>query len=147
MEPGPGGPDTPVFSGNFDGDGHAILNLRVNAPQKNELGLFGASRGVIENLAVTCLTTGSYYVGALVGANSGRVINCSGNGSVSGHTGVGGLVGSNAGRDAAVAGCTFSGTVNGKCNVGGLVGYNHAALSNSFANAITRGQVCVGALA
>ena len=62
------------FSGTFDGDGKTISNLTVNLPNNYNVGLFGHSKGTIQNVTLTNATVqGKNFVGGLVGSKSGTV--------------------------------------------------------------------------
>jgi filamentous hemagglutinin family protein len=141
------------FTGAFNGAGHTISNLAVNAAAAGleHAGLFG----VIGNGgAVTDLTlAGAYIQGTTnVGALAGRVyaaditdVTISGQ-SVSGTTSVGGLAGYlNGGTlDADSASLTVKGT---GVQIGGLVGYdNNGAITNSHASSVVEGGSWVGGL-
>ncbi|MEA1973519.1 MAG: GLUG motif-containing protein, partial [Candidatus Cloacimonadota bacterium] len=95
----PIGKTSPIFCGNYDGNGHTINNLYINRSSSIYIGLFGRTSGAtITNLGVVDADiSGSQYVGGLVGSNysSSEVINSYSTGSVSGGYRVGGLVGSN----------------------------------------------------
>lgn len=115
------------FTGSFDGNGHTISNLKINASSKHYIGLFGyvGTGGQLKNLGVrNANIQGSYYVGGLVGVNiSGTVSSCYATGTASGTSFVGGLVGDNA--SGTITSCYATGAVNGTGKyVGGLVGYS-----------------------
>jgi hypothetical protein len=86
------------FSGIFDGNGHAISNMNINASTHDYIGLFGyvTSPSQICNLGVVGVNVaGRSYVGGLIGCKVGASLtNCYTTGSVSGNSSVGGLVGS-----------------------------------------------------
>ncbi len=149
------------FSGRFDGLGHSIANLTVNAPSAQAVGLFGnTNNAVIRNLSITgtSAVTGALYVGAVVGAGNGTtsldnvhsLARVTGTNATNGD--VGGLVGytatgtignSSVGRGVAPV------QVSGGQYVGGLVGFQGSgALSNDDANvAITGSSIYAGGLA
>ena len=170
---GEGNPWTPIgwynsysnnnpFNGTFDGNGHKITGLYINASNSNYQGLFGyIDSGTVKKLGVvdayvtgkswvggvagyidgtvtdcynTGLVTGSNYVGGIVGTNSGTVTNCYNTGSVSGSSYVGGVVGVNS--YATVTNCYNTGSVSGSSYVGGVVGYiaGYDANDNTFTN-------------
>jgi hypothetical protein len=88
-----------TYSGHFDGQGHTISNLKINRPDAEYQGLFGAAVTIsITNLGVPeCSVTGGLYTGGLVGAG-GRygqvnISNSYTTGKVSGTAGTGGLLG------------------------------------------------------
>ena len=82
-----------LFRGTFDGNGHRIENLFINAPESPDAGLFGSSIGKIRRLAVVNAdVTGKNAAGALVAVLRGLVEACYTSGSVTGSR-AGGLVG------------------------------------------------------
>ena len=117
----PIGDDTTMFTGELNGNGFVIRNLKIHNKTDKYVGLFAASQGTIQNLGlVNVNVTGYGYeknaqntAGGLVGINGGTITNCFVNGNISmkgiesqhpdyeaswGITGyVGGLVGANAG--------------------------------------------------
>jgi hypothetical protein len=126
----------PYIAGEFDGDGHKILNLRLDLQSVPQAGLFGclASGGKITRVGVeNADITGSIHVGSLVGTiNGGSVSSSYFAGSVTGESNVGGLVGFL--HFGTVSDCYFiNGEVTGYNKVGGLVGENHyGTISNSY---------------
>lgn len=139
------------FSGEFDGKGHSIKNLRING--RCCLGLFGmlSFDACVHHLQVTDVNVvgGGACIGGLAGYNYGRVLSCHCTGSVLGYyqlffrrcdnrlataivpmrgpdavgsTYVGGLIGYN--QYGAVIDCHSSVTVTGYAHIGGLVGQN-----------------------
>ncbi|RKP55001.1 hypothetical protein D7Z26_07150 [Cohnella endophytica] len=115
------------FGGSLDGNGFIIMNLKINRPGDNLIGLFGKSAWdskfiniVLENMNVQ----GNNHVGGLVGYNEGGSINNSyATGSVGGDSYVGGLVGYNYGGTISNSYVTASAS-GAHFFVGGLVGYN-----------------------
>jgi hypothetical protein len=65
------------FSGQFDGGGHAIANLKITG-SNDYVGLFGSVDG--GNISKVCINSGSVsggnQVGGVAGINSGTVIAC-----------------------------------------------------------------------
>jgi hypothetical protein len=96
-----------VFSGTFDGNGHAISNITINQPQIYVgVGLFGVNFGSIRNLTVKNVdATGYYLAGGVVGMQGGTLENITLNGTntITGSQGVGGIAGVNFG---AMSNCT-----------------------------------------
>jgi hypothetical protein len=97
------------FDGVFDGSGHCIKNLRIDASSTGNdfLGLIGRTgpNSVVQdlglvNVQITGRTSRNYteWVGALAGTNTGRMENCFSIGDVTASLGVGGLVGNNHGQ-------------------------------------------------
>lgn len=134
------------YSGVFDGRGHTIRNLRINAPERGGVGLFGVlgSAGVVmavrlENVSVT----GRAGVGAVVGSNFGTIYRCSADGTTKGMMAVGGMVGGSGGM---VYGAEFTGIVDAKQAAGGLVGDMTGAVFNSRADAQIAGVRGIGGL-
>lgn len=128
-----GGSWTPIgtenvpFTGTFDGNGHSITGLYINASDSNYQGLFGyvGPDGTVKNLTVSGSVSGSSYIGGVVGRNNGGTIeNCHNTVAVSGSGYVGGVVGINLGGT--VENCYNTGTVsseNSNADIGGVVGY------------------------
>jgi hypothetical protein len=132
------------FTGVFDGAGHRILNLTIDASVSNNdyLGLFGqisGERTQVKNLGLENVSVGgggaSAYVGGLCGENINCTIrNCHTTGSVSGGIRylciLGGLCGKNDGG--VISDCYSACYVNGWLRVGGLCGLNYkGTISNS----------------
>jgi hypothetical protein len=125
-----------AFQGNFDGNGFAVKNMKINRPDTDFIGLFGiVGEANIENLGIKdCDVVGESRVGGLAGAIELCVItNCYTTGSVTapGYGYVGGLVG--VADYSTITNCYSTGTVNGGDggSVGGLVGISE---SNSEIN-------------
>ena len=109
-----------AFAGTFDGDGHTISGLSVNAWYTYN-GLFSQNAGTIKNLIVTGTVKGASRAGMLAGLCTGSISNCRGMGDVSGGHDTGGLVGELQGS---LTTSCFTGTVTSSAySVGGLVGY------------------------
>ncbi len=137
---------TKAFSGVLDGAGYRIINLLINRPTENIVGLFGYSSGTIQNIGVAGGTvSGNYHVGGLVGWQSGGTItNAYATNAISGsgyH--VGGLVGEAAG---AIANAYATGVVHGYYAAGGLVGAASGTITNAYATGAVSGAVQVGGL-
>jgi len=114
-----------VFTGNFDGNGHEISNLRINRPDQDNIGVFGVigDGAVIENVGLTNVT--------VVGGNT-----------------VGGLVGTNSFGDETISNSYVTGEVTGKTDVGGLVGsIGIGTIEDSYSTADVTGETQVGGLA
>ena len=115
------------FTGDFDGNGQAILNLTIEG--ESYLGLFGQigrdDGAVVSNLsleAVTVVGIGE-VVGGLAGSNEGRIASSHIDGTVTGDGIVGGLVGINLGM---ITASSSNADVAGILTVGGLSGVNFA---------------------
>jgi hypothetical protein len=146
----------PYFAGEFDGNGHKVLNLSFNFDFVSHVGLFGylASGGKIAQvIAENVNIVGARFVGGLVGYNhGGTVSDCYSSGHVTGNvsgTGnercFGGLVGCNA--EGTVSNCHATGSVTGYQEVGGLVGVNLiGTVSNSYSTDRVTGYASVGGL-
>lgn len=137
------------FSANFDGNGHAISNLRLSETQiGSAAGLFGAIKGgQVKDLGVLNATvSGATYVGLLVGyLESGSVERCFAAGTVSGTSiCVGGLAGEN--LSGTITDCYASADVTNEDDyaTGGLVGKNRGTVSNTYAAGTIAGHDYVG---
>ena len=138
------------FTGTFDGNGHTILNLTIDRPEMDGVGLFRTvnedteyfglvdNNGVIEDIALHNVNiTGSENVGGLVGINRGTVNRSYTKGDISGSRKVGGLVGANWNE---VSGSCAEVSVTGDELVGGLVGINDG-FSPTVAKSYATGDV------
>ena len=117
----------PIFSGIFDGKGHTIRGLYIEAEGSNQ-GLFRYLQegGTIKNLNVKGRLTpkgDKSTIGTLVGHNSGLVENCSVTAYIKGRDTVGGIAGWN-GTSGKIISSSFRGTIYGECKTGGIAGYN-----------------------
>lgn len=123
---------TDSFSGTFDGNGYAILDLTITGTD-DYVGLLGRvhSNGVIENLTLENVTiSGDLCVGSLAGRSDGTIENCHtvnadpSVASISGAIYVGGLIGLTVGT---ISDCTAAVGVSAtNYHVGGLIGQNNA---------------------
>lgn len=141
-----GDPDEP-FEGQFDGRGFTIQNLKIESPDDDYVGIFGAvdENAVIEDIVLEDIeVSGANAVGGLAGANAGTITNCSatvevdGKGGESntttGTNGVGGLVGSNSGT---ITNCSVEVDVYSEDRfAGGLAGTNRGDISGSNATGV-----------
>lgn len=104
--------DQKAFTGTFDGNGYTISNVKIDASEKNGVGIFGCISGTgagvkdlkLENIEVT----GANMTGGLVGYSY---------------------------YDTFVQDITLSGenTINGSFLIGGIVGASHADIENCTA--------------
>ena len=147
-----GGSWTPIgtedkpFTGTFDGNGHSIKGLYINASDSNYQGLFGyVDSGTVKNLTVSGSVSGTGdYVGSVVGYNNGGTVkNCYNTGEVSGDVSAGGVVGSSGGI---VENCYNTGKVNGDVSAGGVVGQNSgiSTVENCYNTGTVSGGSYVG---
>lgn len=158
------------FTGMFDGQGHTISHVTVNAPEGENAGFFNVIKGAtIRDLKLVDVEiTGKTNVGGLVGnaqvqldssdlsKNVANLIGgCSVSGTVTGTKNVGGLVGLNEGKTdpqtlfsiaSAVDKCAASVTVNGKEKTGGLVGKNGGTITKSSSGGTVKGDTTTGGL-
>ena len=127
------------FQGVFDGQGHTISGLTIDASQFQSplpdgymlegVGLFSniGQNGIVKNLNLVdcvvtspCESTGKYGAAGLLAGNCDGILeNISVQGTVSGGLDVGGMVGTMGGS---AVGCTADVTVSGFQNVGGFAG-------------------------
>lgn len=138
------------FTGVYDGDGHLIDALYINADETGQ-GLFGyiTNGAVVKNLGITNadIHGGEWYVGALIGYSESSTIDaCFSTGTVRGtDTNVGGLVGRLHYRDeqGSVLSNSYSTCdVSGVDRVGGLVGVNApgSVIRHSYSTGQVTGQ-------
>ena len=142
------------FRGSFDGRGHTIRNLTMDADGLSVWwrGLFGwihadgrVSNLNLENAVVTAGGQRSGYLGALAGLNRESIWNCTatdvfveGESAPDGISAyVGGLIGYSDGN---VEHCRVTGNVRGDVDVGGLMGLNHGNVLHCRADAAVFGR-------
>jgi hypothetical protein len=124
--------DWRYFDGDFDGNGHAISNMKIDLPEESPIGLFGGIRsGDVRSLKLVGVDVcGEAGVGALAGTNDGKISNCTATGRVRGKKIIGGFVGINMGSISdSAADCD----VSGEERVGALIGFNFSKVSNCTA--------------
>ena len=131
----------PYLAGEFDGNGHRILNLIADFGFVSQVGVFGyvAPGGTVTRVGVENATiVGNRFVGGLLGANHGGTVSDSYavGGVARGVWYVGGLAGDNRGT---IGNCYSSTSVGGERWVGGLVGGSWGTASSSFWDVETSG--------
>lgn len=135
------------FSGTFDGQGHKISNLKVQASGLYA-GLFGyvAAGAVVKDVHVMsgtiAVTTNpgsdASHHGGIAGYNEGTIVGCSDSATVTGysyeHARIGGIVGTNAAagkvQNCYNLGVVYSGLT--QVYIGGIVGENFGTVQNCF---------------
>ncbi len=114
----------PYFRGEFDGNGHEILNFSVDMNNYFYLGLFGyVDNGTIRNLGLRDLyLRGRHYIGGLAGYMlfESEVDNCYTSGGIEASDYVGGLAGLL--TASVITGSSSSVNINGSNDSGGLIG-------------------------
>jgi hypothetical protein len=136
----------PYLAGEFDGNGHKILNLNIDFDFVSQVGLFGyfASGGRVTQVGVENVNvTGAYQVGGLAGGNDGTVSTSYSSGDVTGDGCTGGLVGINEGT---VINSYVSSSVTGWYAIGGLVGINEGTVTDSHSSGSVTGWYTAGGL-
>jgi hypothetical protein len=138
------------FNGQFDGQGHRILNLKIRS-SNNYQGFFGGLRGggtVVRNLILdkSCSITGKQRVGGIVafaqttGSSPIIIENCINEASISGtSTGVGGILGASQSPHPAIhlRNCINTGVVRGSgesATIAGWLGDNAGSLAENCYN-------------
>ena len=121
----------PIFGGVFDGGGHTVSGLRIDAAGSSQ-GLFRylEEGALVRDLHVTGVVAPEgtrSTVGGIAGVNAGTLQDCSFQGTVRGRNAVGGIAGRNAGTGQ-ITGCTASGYIYGENATGGIVGRNQGLL-------------------
>ncbi len=138
----------PYLAGEFDGNGHKIMNLTLDSDSAAQAGLFGylAPGGKVTQLGIeNADVTGACIVAGLVGVNNGIVSDCYCSGNIAGDDCVGGTVGYN--WNGSVSNTYSAGSVVGETNVGGLIGINRGGLTNCHSSSTITGWETVGGLA
>jgi uncharacterized repeat protein (TIGR02543 family) len=135
------------FNGSYNGAGHTITGLSINADSDWQ-GMFGFiySNGKVENLGLVDVNiTGTYSAGGIAGTNRGTIQNCYVTGSVTGSANfVGGIAGNNEGG--IIQNCYVSGSVTGSERVGGIAGNNSSTLRNCYVSGSVTGSEYVGGI-
>jgi len=147
-----------LFTGDFDGNGHTILNLTIDVRtgnawpfgQTSNAGLFGQT-GDGANILNLCMesvdVTGSRFVGGLVGFNHGSITGSCSTGSINAISWyAGGLVGFNHGSESSITASYSTCTINGRQYVGGLVGENSGNITACYSTGTISGEENVGGL-
>lgn len=118
----------PIASENhYNGNGYKIINLKINRPTENYIGLFSMYGNLSYINLVNCDVTGNMYVGGLVGMYStlnGTIHNCRVSGNVKGAGHVGMLCGNHS--NGVIDKCVTIGVVEGTQSVGGIIGRSQA---------------------
>ncbi|MGN1416435.1 MAG: hypothetical protein ACI4XF_06305 [Oscillospiraceae bacterium] len=123
----------PSFSGEFDGSGHIITNLKLGG-EGSEQGLFRyiEQSGCVKDLRVTGRITpdgSAEKCGGIAGVNRGRIINCSFSGTVIGKGSIGGITGVNE-DSGLITTCTSEGVLKADHFTGGITGQNMGTIIN-----------------
>ncbi len=137
------------FTGSFNGLGHTVAGLTINAAAQADVGLIGAAggHGSIGNVGlVGGSVRGAAGTGGLIGNNEGADVNNSFNtGSVSGAAGTGGLVGNNLTGN--ISRSHSTGPVTGAAGTGGVLGSNvSGGISDSYSTGDVTGAAGSGGL-
>lgn len=142
-----------VFTGSFDGRGHAIRHLTIHSDEGDFLGLFGrvGKKAMIRDLALENVRIGSsgYCLAGLVAFSRGCISHCRVAGQISGSGEWCSCLGLLAGRAwGRIDRCDAEGTIDcASVSRGGyfglLVGQNSAHITDcTSAGAITGGEMC-----
>lgn len=135
----PVGSERHAFAGTFDGAGHTVRGLYINAPEAVTQGLFGCvgAAGTVRALTVAGQITADGDAGGVVGENYGLVELCVGEITLTGRKTMGGIVGWNyytypdntKGR---VRACVNKGDVSAAEGMaGGIAGSNYGEITDS----------------
>ena len=142
----PIGSDVLPFTGNFDGGGHKISNLYINAPEITFQGFFGNTEGEISNLKLDgVIENAGDICGLLTAYNYGVIRNCETSGSVYAH---GKLVGGTAGICNKIYACSNHADVRVpfyKRWIGGIAG-EAQEIYDCFNDGALRGDYTVGGI-
>ena len=144
------GTTTTEFRGLFDGLGHTITGLTINAPSTDYIGLIGYSlNGSISNVGlVGGSVIGGDNVGALIGDKDAGVVQTSfATTAVTGTMRTGGLIGT-VEKEALLQSSYATGAVTGGSRTGGLVGEVNfgGMLQNDYAAGAVAGSDTTGGL-
>lgn len=131
-----------LSTGSLDGDGHSILNLRLNSGRRGNgaPALFESigPNAIVRDLSLEGAHTDTdsdlSRAGMLGLKNEGFLLNCRAEGALSANAG-GGLVAENLGL---ILNCSVAGSTSGR-NLGGLVGTNSGTIMYCFSTASATG--------
>lgn len=132
------------FTGSFNGNGHTISDLIIDASSDNNVGFFGyvnSTHSISKVGLINAIVVGQNIVGGLVGLLGGTCVvsNCYITGQVTGQGGVGGLVGT-LNPLALIVNCYSIATVYGNTEaIGGLIGIYNGIVANSYCAGQTGG--------
>jgi hypothetical protein len=147
-----------LFTGDFDGNGHTILNLTIDIRtgnswpfgQTGNTGLFGQTGdgATISNLCMEAVDIiGFRFVGGLVGFNHGSITGSYSTGSIDAMSWyAGGLVGFNHGSESSITSSYSTCTIKGGQYVGGLVGENSGNITECRSTGTIDGEENIGGL-
>ena len=147
------GDDSDNFTGSFAGNNHTIINLSIERPTRNLVGIWGYvndADSVIRDFVLDHAgIRGDRNVGAVVGTLSAGMVSNVGvvsrrNSNVSGNDDVGGLVGASGGTVIGYATGAVSGNENLGERVGGLVGVNAGTVTGYTTGAVSGNSVVGG---
>ncbi len=135
----PIGTQSSPFKGTFDGNGHTISGITINAPEESGIGFFGyiASGSTVKDLGVINVNINALSnVGGIAGESNGDVINCYSTGTLiaNGYY-AGGIVGENYGN---IRDSHSTANVNSNYHVGGIAGWN---TSGEISNCYSTGNI------
>lgn len=119
-----------VWSPNYDGNGYRLYNLRIDLPEKDNVGLFeGIVSNKISNIYIASGNiSGHDRVGGIAGCASkgsphyGSIIGCHNNATIKGRSYIGGIIGQTEAVDAKIIACANNGAVIGQRCCGGIAG-------------------------
>ena len=149
----PIGTESDPFTGNYNGQGYKISNLKINSPNDDQ-GLFGVIMGgTVENVYLANVDiTGQDNTGSVAGRNYGTVTKCCSTGTVKGNDYVGGVVGKNdasEGKNGIIENCYSTSNVQGNKYIGGMTGGNGgdsgiAKVTCCYSTGEVKGAECAG---
>jgi hypothetical protein len=146
----PIGNSSTAFSGTWNGKGHQILNLYINRPATDGVGLFGVTDGaVLDSIGLTDATiTGEDEVGALAGkADNTTIIRyCFSSGAVAGVRDLGGLLGLVDGASTVSDCYAQTDVTSASGDAGGLIGEIRASVNRCYSSGSVSGNGTLGGL-
>ncbi len=122
-----------IFSGVYDGAGHAISNLSIHGEDGKRVALFGTLGGSVINLGIESGTISGTYAAAIVANGTGNVpmiVNCYNKATVIGTQSAGGICSSFA--SGIVVSCFNAGNITSDGTVGGISSESVKRMINSF---------------
>ena len=140
----PIGDATHQFSGNFDGDGHTISNLKITAATTNA-GLFGVvSGGTYKKLTVQgsiASSANANNAGGLIAYATAActIDSCINNVTIGKGANAGGIIGY--ALNVTIRNCSNTSNVTGTVRAGGIVAYAPNTTTTQIINCINKGKI------
>jgi hypothetical protein len=140
-----------MFTGELDGKGHILKNLKITLPDMSNLGLIFYNTGYIHDIYLdnTCQITGNDCIGSICAINEGEISNCKSAAIIKGGSHVGGICGTSTNLNneiATVNKSSFYGKIDAHNIVGGICGDFRGKSEHLINTGIISGKDYVGGI-